>query len=260
MGNTITIAPTQAADYGRKFDGAGAARDETWDQMHANDGLESTINSGRLSADKFSSAAPYRNPVTENNGYANQVAGGANGNQQGAIGLARSLAGGRGPSEAAYQLQSGLDQGLRQQTSIGRSARGGAALATAGSNAGYNRGAMQQNAFTQGGLLRSRDMAQGAGLYGTLAGQQRDQANARLGQATQLNQFNQTANDAYGLQMGGAQVGLGQVGMQASAADQSTYHKGMSPVIAQTNANQQVQGYSADDQNQAIAANIEEDD
>ncbi len=258
MGVNVIRTPV-SADYGRDPAGADIARNEWWDRANQNDPQQAAVESAQTWANKQSTGAGARPGATEDSRLANNVAGGANGNQAGAVGLARSMASGMGPSEAAYQLQSGLDQGLRQQTAIGRSARGGAALATAGANAGYNRATMQQNAFTQGGLLRSRDMAAGAGMYGALAGQQREQATARLGQANEMGQFNAQQNDKYGLQMGQTALGLGEVANQHSQLDLGDYQQGMNPINAQTQARQGQKGWNVANQKTAIAANIEED-
>jgi hypothetical protein len=89
------------------------------------------------SANDQSAGAATRGPQAREDTYlSNQEASGAGGNQGGAVQLANEMAQGAGPSAAAYQLQAGLNQAQDQQAAIGRSARGQAAMATAGVAAG----------------------------------------------------------------------------------------------------------------------------
>lgn len=252
MSNTvITVAPN--AKYGRSATGANDARDETWAQQGANDQQQSQIQGGMGYANGQSSGTPMQ--VQQNQGLANNAASGAGGNQNRAVSLADTLARGNQPSVAAYQLQNGLNQGLAQQRSMGVSGRGGAALATAGADAGANAAAMQQNAWTAGGMLRSQDMATGRGMLGSALGQQQDQNNAQIGEANSVNQANAANKDQYQLGMGQAAVGFGQVGNAQEQQDQGIYAQGMAPVNAQDEANQQYQRWQADAQNQKVAAN-----
>jgi hypothetical protein len=157
------------------------------------------------------------------------------------------------------QLQSGLNQASAQQQAMGRSARGGAALATAGSNMQANTANLQQNAYSQGGLLRSKDMALGRGMLGTGLGQQQAQDQQRLGMANQLNQFNADANDRFSLGMGQAGVGLGGAANAQNQTDLAWHQGGMQSVEAQSEAEQQRQRWLSNSRSQAVAANIEDD-
>ncbi len=256
----ITIHTPKAAQYGDEPGGEDKARQEWLDQMGANDAEQAGIASGMSYADKVAAdPGKYRPNAEEDAGLAGQFSSGASGHQQGAIGLARSMASGQAPSQGAYQLQAGLTQGLAQQRAMAGSARGGAALATAGSNQGYNASNMQQNAYTAGGLLRSQDMAAGAGMYGTLAGQQREQAAARLGMGNEMAQFNAEGRDKYGLQMGQAGIGFGDAGNMAAGRDLSNYGQGMNPIKAQTEANQGGQSWKVNTKKTINANNAQED-
>lgn len=139
--------------------------------------------------------------VTENAQLAGNE-GLSRGEQQGATDLARDAAMGNAPSEAAYLMQHGLNQGVAQQQSQMASARGAGALANAQGNASANIAAMQNNTYTQAGALRAQEMAQARGMYGSLAGQMRGADQARLGQSNQMAQFNRQANDQYSLGLG----------------------------------------------------------
>ncbi len=250
------MAVPLAAQYGRTAGGAVAAGQEWWNRKADNDEQQAIV----------SGATNYANGQTgerdaqalEDQGLSNQEASGANGHQQGAIGLAGTLARGQQPSQAAMQLQRGLQSASAQQQSLGRSARGGAALATAGANQQANTANLQQNAFTQGGMLRARDMATGRGMLGTALAQQQEQDQNRLGQANQLGQFNADENDRYRLGMGQAAVGLGGVGNSQDQTDLAWHQGGMTSIDAQSEADQQRQKWIADAEKQRRAAALED--
>lgn len=257
--NTIHIANTPQAQYGRDPNGALKAKGQWMGQMGANDAAQGQAQKGMGWASAQSNGAQSRGPTAQENvGQANNEASGANGNQAGAVYLARNLATGNGPSQGAYQLQNSLNQAQDQQAAIARSGRGGASLSTAGDNAQANTAAIQQNGYTQGGILKAQDMAAGRGMYGTLLGQQRDQDNARIGQGNQLSQYNTNANDQYGLGMGNAALGFGGVGNQQDQQDFQNYQQGMNPINAQTEADQQYQAWLANNQKTAVNNNIQE--
>jgi hypothetical protein len=120
--------------------------------------------------------------------------------QEGALNLALQGALGNQPSEAAYQLQAGLDQSMAQQQALSGGARGAAAIANAQGNMGANMANMQQQAFTEAGRLRAQEIANYTGMYGGLAGQKREQDLGRLGMGNQMSQFN--ANNTTQRQLG----------------------------------------------------------
>jgi hypothetical protein len=249
---TIYVHP--AARYGRSATGPEDARDEFWNRQTANDTQQGAIQGGMGYANgQAATGKPMQ--VTQDQGLANNAASGAGGNQREAINLAQGLATGAGPSQAALQLQRGLTQGLAQQTAMGRSARGSAALATAGTDAQANQAAMQQQAFTAGGMLRSQDMAAGRGMLNSALGQQRDQANQQLAEGDSVNQANAQNQDQYRLGMGQAGVAFGNVGNAQEGQDQGVYGAGMAPISAQDEANQQYQRWIADANKQAVSAN-----
>lgn len=252
----IHIGVPPAAQYGRQPGGAEAARDEWWGMRGA--GQERQQQAIGASDWMRQQGQTGGNQAQENAALASNYASGAGGNQQGAIQLARQMAMGQSPSAAAYQLQSGLDQSSRMQSAMAGGARGGAALATAGQNAQANTSNLQQNAFTQGQMLRAREMAQGAGMYSTLLGQQREQATARLGMGNEMSQFNAGQRDRYNLGMQGAAIGMGQAANQQGELDLGYYQQGMNPINAQTQAQQQYQQWLDSARRQAYAANQEE--
>ena len=256
--NTITIRTPQAAEYGRNPNGATAARDEWLNHATEDNVNQGAISTGMSWANQEAQNAQNRPGAVEDVGLANNAASGAGGNQAGAVTLAKRLATGSQPSAAAYQLQAGLNNATAQQTALGRSARGAGAIATAGANAQGNTAALQQNAYLQGGLLRSRDMAQGRNMYGGLLGQQREQDTVRIGQANEMSQFNASNNDRYGLQMGQAAVGFGDVANQQSGMDLNYYQRGMNPVNAQSEADQARRHWLAQSQKTAVANNSQE--
>ena len=259
---------TVAATYGRPkgtiddpggMGGAQKARDEWWAGQGQNDIQQERVTSGGAVAGQMSADAQTAGPaVNENRLYAEREASGAGGHQAGAINLASRLAAGNTPSAAAMQLQRGLNTATAQQTAMGRSARGGAAIASAGSNAAANTANLQQNAFTQGGLLRARDMSQGRGLLGSALGQAQSQDEARMGEANRVGQFNSQFRDQSALNWGNAALGLGEVENAQQSQDLDWYRGGMAPVEAQSEADQQAQRWEYDRRKAARAA-FEED-
>jgi hypothetical protein len=169
-----------------------------------------------------------------------------NHDQAGALQLAREAAMGMAPSEAAYMMQRGLDQSTAQQAAMAGGARGAAGLATAQTNAGANVANMQQNTFTQAGQLRAQEMAAGRGLYGGLAGQQREQDQQRLGMSNQMGQFNAQNNDAYRLGMAGTAA-------QFDGQSQGWHDRATSPYDKQAQLDSQYQGQRADAYHNAAA-------
>ncbi len=256
MGNTV-INTAPVAMYGDDPNGATKARDEWWKQMGNNDGDQNAVN-GAMGYANSQSQGGYAGGQQENAGLASNEASGAGGHQQGAIGLAGTLARGQAPSAAAYQLQSGLRQGLAQQQSFAQSARGGAALATAGANANANSAAQMGQAYTAGGMLKSRDMAAGRGMLASLTDQQRQQSNQRLGQANEFNQGQTELADKNALGMGQAAVGFGNMANAANGQDLQAYNAGMGVVDAQSEAYQAQKIALANHRKQAVAANEED--
>lgn len=254
-----------AAEYGRSnpltnhLGGSNAARDEWWKGMGHNDVDQNAINQGAASANRQSEIGQTRGPMSrENEGYANNEAS-AGAYQQDASGIAKSLATGNAPSAGAFQLQNGLNQATAQQRAMAGSARGGAALATSGADASANTANLQQNAWSQGKLLRAQDMTAGRNLYGQALGQQREQDNSRLGVANALAQGNAEQNDRYSQGMAGAAVGMGAAGNAMNNQDLGYYQGGMGVVDAQTEAEQQRQRWIADARKRVAAQHAEDD-
>lgn len=139
----------------------------------------------------------------------------ARGQMVGATGLARDAAMGLAPSEAAYQLQSGLDRASAAQQAQAGSARGSAAMANAQGNAAMATAGLQSDAFNQAGQMRAAEMANARGLYGNLSGQLRQSDQGRLGMGNDMAKFNRGQNDQYGLGLMGMGANYGGLGMQA---------------------------------------------
>lgn len=155
------------------------------------------------------------------------------GDQSGAIQLAREAAMGQAPSEAAYQMNAGLNQALGAQQGTAAGARGAAAIANAqGRAAGLGAGMMGQ-AFNAAGQLRAQEMAQARGMYGGLAGQQREQDIARIGQDQSM------------------RLGMGQLGVGYSNSGQGWYQAAQHPQDMQLQAGLQGQEQRGNNWNQA---------
>lgn len=176
----------------------------------------------------------------------------ARGDQAGAVTLSREAAMGLAPSQAAYQLQAGLDQASNQQLSQAASARGLGAMAVAGGNAAGAIGNLQQNAFTEAGRLRAQEMAEARGMYGSLSGQMRGADQQRLNMGNQMGQYNAGLNEQYGQRMGqlygqAGQLGAsnGQLGLGYSQLGQGYYGQGLGVQSDQLKANQNQQAIAA---------------
>lgn len=153
------------------------------------------------------------------------------GDQAGSLMLAREAAMGQAPSQAAYLMQAGLDRSLANQQAMAGGARGAAGIALAQGNAQSNAAAVQNQAYTQAGAMRADEMAGARGLYGGLAGQQRQQDQNRLGMGNEMSRYNAGANDQY-------RMGMGQLGLGYYGASQRPYE-------SQFGGDVQMQGYRA---------------
>jgi hypothetical protein len=257
--NVVKLVTPQAAQYGGTGPGGGAvaARDAGLARLGNNDADQDAINGGMGYANG-QAAAGRPGAVADPTAAANQASG-ANGNQAGAIELARRQAMGQVPSQGVMQLQQGLNQASQQQAAMAGGARGSAALATAGANQRANTSNLQQNAFGQAGLLRAQDMAAGRGMYGSLTNERRGQDQQALGMSNEFGVANQKAADDYRLGMGNAGVGLGAVGNAQAGADFTNTRNAFDPIYDQDDANQDQQTWLANNRRQAVAANIEDD-
>ncbi len=222
-----------------------------------NDANTGQMNKGMADANSLAGSAQTRGPqAVQNAGDAQNAAGGANGNQAGAIELARRQAMGQAPSAGAYQLQAGLNQASAQQSAMAAGARGSSALATGQNNAAANISNMQQQAYTGAGMLRSQDMAAGRGLYNSLTNAARDQAGQKLGEANNMGLTNQQMNDNFGLGMGNAAVGFGGVSNGFNGEDLQNTQTALVPQDAQDDANQAYQEQLAANEKQRVGEAI----
>lgn len=204
------IRDTLAAAAAKEAQGPAPRPDDTYFggyQEGANDwskiGLQGMADSGAIGGWATGQAQGYRGAMaSENQQLSDQEAYSRGYHQNGALQLASEAAMGQAPSEAAYQMQYGLDQGLAAQQAQMGSARGNAGIALASGNAAANSANMMNQTYMQAGQLRAAEMAQARGLYGGLSGQQREQDQSRLQQGSQMSQFNAGLNDQYSLGMG----------------------------------------------------------
>jgi hypothetical protein len=185
----------------------------------------------------------------ENQHYSDQEAHARGYDQAGALQLQREAAMGQAPSEAAWLMQQGLDQGMAGQASMAGSARGAAAIAQAQGNAAANVAGMQGQAYNQAGQLRAAEMAHARGAYGDLASQQRAQDQNRLGMASDMSNRNADRNDQW-------RLGMGQLGVANDQNAQGWYGAASDLEKSQLGANLATEGMRADQHSgqQALAA------
>ncbi len=206
--------------------GADWGRDPNAAQDYYNLG-KTGLGASNADASWASNMARKNGPMAwEDQDLSNREATTSGYHQQGALNLALNGALGNQPSEAAYQLQAGLDKAVGQQTALQGSARGAAGIANAGANAGGNIANLQQNAFTDAGRLRAQEIAMYSNMYGNLSNQVAQQDMNRLAEGNRMAQFN--AQNTTGRQLGflngsyqGQQVGQGWYGQMGRGYDQN---------------------------------------
>ncbi len=261
----VQLVTPAAAQYGKTTpypggNNAVGARDEAWGQGAHNDTQQGQVDGAQKYANDAAKTGKGWSGADQNAGAAANQAGRAGGNQAGAIELARRMAMGSQPSQAAMQMQSGLNQATAQQRAIGGSARGGAAMATAQSNQLANTANLQQNAYTAAGMLKGQEMAAGRGLYGSMAQDSRGQDAAALAEANRMGQANAKSYDDYRMGMDNAGVQFGGVGLGQQGSDLDNFNRGMNPIYAQDDMNQQQKEWLYEDRRNAAASNKEEAD
>ncbi len=252
----IHLQAPDAAQYGNDPNGANKAKDEALARTGQNDVAQGALNGAAGYAND--QATNGRPGAVMNAGDANNQASGANGNQAGAIELARRMAMGSAPSQGAMQMQQGLNQASAQQSAMAAGARGSAAMATAGANRAANVSNMQQNAYSGAGMLRSQDMAAGRGMYASLTGQARDQAGQALGISNGFAVDDARADDAIRLGMGNAAVGIGAAANAENGRDFTNTRNAWDPVFAQDDAKQDNKIWNANNSKTAAANNSED--
>jgi hypothetical protein len=142
--------------------------------------------------------------------------------QQAAMGLA--------PSQAAYQMQSGLDQSLANQQALAGGARGAAGLALAGTNMAANSANMQNQTYNQAAALRAQEMAQGRGAYSNDTNNLVNQTANRLGLANNMAMGNAGQFTNYNLGVGGVGASYGNTGLGYNNGAQNWWQTGMGPM------------------------------
>lgn len=184
--------------------------------------------------------------ATENQYLSDQEAYSRGYDQNGALQLAREGAMGLAPSQAAYQMQAGLDRSLANQQAIAGGARGGAGIAMASANANASAANLQNQAYTAGGQLAAQEQQAYRQMYGDLANQQRAQDQNRLGMGNQMSQYNAGLNDQY-------RMGMGQLSNQYSQSGLGWYGAAQNPYDKQAQLDMQTGMANLDSQNQAQA-------
>lgn len=143
--------------------------------------------------------------------------------QAGGLQLDREAAMGMAPSQAAYLMQQGLNQGIANQYATMGGARGNAGIALAQGNAGANIANMQNQAYTAAGAQRASEMANARTAYNNDAQAMRQQDQNRLQMSNQMSQYNVTnASNIGNAELGGAQ-GYGNIASNYYGQAQQPY-------------------------------------
>jgi hypothetical protein len=224
-----------AALYGRGAFGAEKARDETWALEKNNDKEEGFVR-GTMGSLAGQAASAEQRKLSQDSLQRDRAYDSRN--QDDANEQARRLAAGDWNSSAQQQLRSGVNQAMAQQRALAGSARGGAAIATAGANMAANNAAIGQSGAMQAGLLRSQEMATGRGLLNSGLKSSRDMGLENMDMSNRFNQNNAAMNDKFAMDLGGAGVGLGNASAGQDKSNAAYVKLGMAPIDAQSEANQ----------------------
>jgi hypothetical protein len=163
---------------------------------------------GGMSGSLYKDAMSRDVPVQESQYYSDNE-GQSRAYQQAGLDLTTQAAMGLAPSEAAYQMQRGLDQASAAQNSMQGSARGAAAIANAQGNATSNIAGLQQGVFTDAGQLRAQEMAQARGMMGTQSQALRGMDQGRLNSSNEFGLANRSMGNQQQLGLLAASQGYG---------------------------------------------------
>ncbi len=182
-----------------------------------------------------------RGPMAVENGRLAGREAQSRGQQQDALNMSMKAALGEAPSQAQGQTTQAMNGLMGSRATAMGGARGLSALTGAGLG-GSAMGAQAGNIAAQGGFGRSQEIGQDMGQYGQLAGAARGQDLSRLGQNSQMSNFNADLNDAWKLGQGQNAVNAGKVGNSLDLSDQQYYGASMQPAEAQLQADQAMKG------------------
>ncbi len=242
VGGSTTYVSPGAAMYGGGHGGVDAYRDVQLQDSHNNDALQSQA---KLAMDYgLGQMRGNRGPMASENGRLAGREAQSRGQQQDALNMSMKAALGEAPSLAQGQTTQAMNGLMGSRASAMGSANGLSALTGTGLG-GSAIGAQSGNIATQGGFGRSQEIGQAMGQYGQLAGDARGQDLSRLGQNSQMSNFNADLNDAWRLGQGQNAINAGKLGNSFDLTDQQRYGASMQPAEIQLQADQTMQGLKA---------------
>ena len=242
------VGSSAAGLYGDAIARGQAADDVAADYRNAGSAY------GGMSNSLYQDAMDRDAPVRESQYYSDNE-GQSRAYQQAGLDLTTQAAMGLAPSEAAYQMQRGLDQASAAQNSMQGSARGAAAIANAQGNASSNIAGLQQGVFSEAGQLRAAEMAQARGMMGSQSQALRGMDQDRLNSSNEFGLANRSMGNQQQLGLLAASQGFG-------GLDNSRYSTNQNAALgnAQLGQGYYQQGLGvATGQAQADAGNIDRD-
>ncbi len=231
-----------AAEYGGGPGMGDMYRDIALNDRKNNDALQSAT-SGAMNYG-LGQMTGNRGPMAMENGRLTGREAQSRGQQQDALNMSMQAAMGGAPS----QIQGQTTQAMNGLMGSRASAMGGARGLSALNGAGLGGSAMGNQAgglAAQGGFGRSQEIGTAMGQYGELSGAARGQDLSRLGQNSQMSNFNADLNDKWKLGQGQNAVNAAKVGNSFDLTDQARYGASMQPAEMQFGADQESQGWEA---------------
>jgi len=176
--------------------------------------------------------------------------------QLGVLDLNRQAALGQAPSAAGYQTKMAMNGLLGQNAAAMGSARGLSGLNGAQTMGSGMAGQQASDIAAQGGMARSKEIADAMGMYGSMAGNVRAQDLGRL----QLNQQNAMTNaglnNAYRVNSANLLASQGQLGNAQASTDQAWMDEWQKPIDQQFGYDQEMAAMEAGADADATAAQI----
>jgi hypothetical protein len=227
-----------AADVGGGPDMAAWYKQDAQGRMGDNDAQQASNEGGLLGS--LANMKGNRGPQSvEDVALANRAAA-ARGEQLGALNLDRVAAQGGAPSAAAFQTTQGMNDIMASRAGALGGAHNLAGLTGAQMGTMGGAGGMASGLAMQGGMGRSKEIADAIGMYGSNAGAVRQQDIARLGLSDQNSKFNAQNDIAWKLGNANLAAQQGGLGVAQNATDNGWFDQSMKPEATQFSYDQEM--------------------
>ncbi len=233
---------------------AGVYKDNAQQHLKDNDALQAS-NAGGL-ANSLSNMKANRGPVSVENNTLNARADATRGQQMQSLDLNRAAAEGKAPSLAAGQTTLGMNTAMAGRAGAMGSARGLTGLNGAQAAAGQGVAAQAGDTAFAGGMGRSKEIGDAIGMYGSQAGDVRNQDYKRLGISDQNSMFNADTNDKWKLGNANLAASQGRLGVAQNGTDMGWQQEAMDPAARQFENDQEMSQIQAGANAEQAAAQI----